>query len=662
MDLDEQVAELDPSWNNQPDTTEPSQDQSIDSQPADVEPPKKTRMKPSKLRRKKKRQTIQDEPSEGRDDSSDGNNIDEFIQKQPESFVEELDQIIVHIYKLAKQLPDLLNERECLASNQKPLLEDWEKYANDFYKTLVEISTYTNKLIQLTLPMYFDAYRGKVITRSLHEKGLTLENISILFKKIGGILSMMDEYFFLAHYHMPSWGIYSPTNTLKSQHAVEVLFFYEICRIRVIYDILNMFGVTLHKKKINPFLLTILNKAELLPPNIDQWRFPYGVSKSEAGELMVPYYSQSQVETSFKYLFLKLNLITYHSDINNYIDKLLARLGWLTIMPAKGDVMDHLDFRAPLSDGVVGQVEDNFISVDVEFSPVVTDQPHLYICSRAFIFRSILRYWELLSKRFFRNSIFIAKRIFKNEPDITKMSSWLQKVLNRKFERVFTQMRPEVNNKYNELLIPPSDKEWCIQTTPYVSESSIWTFLYPQLKSDVMNTASKDIKTIYFKPTTTEAGIFEHIAMRLFGMFLGDSINFRDIFVFNESQILPKLQFFKRVIKMPIIIQSFNRYVLLYRGKDGDDKSQTLYEYESIFDTLAAWIITMIRDFKTETATHILIRTIKKTQLEEKKFSEKEKEKKGNEAEPTSKTNEFSTFQTKAADDQANDDNRSSFF
>ena len=568
-----------------------------------------------------------------------------------------------------KKIPHPLAEKAYLDQNKKLLLENWEKYKTEYYESLVSISSKTNVLISHLYPFYEKLYQGCLERSEIVSYGFTESSLSLMAKQITCIRILMDEYFFLAHYHMPSWRIYSSTNAPKTKTPMEVPFFYEICRVRAIGDILTKLTRLLVQqvdgRPKNVSSLSTLNSFEILPPNVDKWSYVSGMSRKEPGELLVPYYSQAQLETSFKHFFLRANLISYHSDIGAYLDELWARMSWFVMAPGKGDVFDSVEFRVKMNeDQMANQVEDSFI-LNTEGGTnmkerLFQDKAVLYICNKPFIYRHILRYWEMLAKLSYRTFIFSTKRVYDNSNGIKILSKWLQERLNKKFEKVANQMRPQVFTEYSNLLIPPSDGEWCRQNAglQYINENSIWMILYPNLKSFAAALAAKDVKTIYYKPTSAEGSIMEFIVLRLFGMVMGDDLPFAKYYVYDQSKLLEHLDQLKDVIHMPTIVQSFNRYGVLYRGKDKTQRP-ILYEYKSIFDTLAAWMLIMLSDFTQEAATFVLVKVIQMQRTDLLTLTHI------GEKTQTVKTHEFSTMQTKNDNDTdvgTVEDRNSAFF
>ena len=532
------------------------------------------------------------------------------------------------------------------------------------------MSESTNIVLSIIFPIYTKWYKeGNDTFRALSvQSDLDEEMVTLLYQQSKCILIIMEEYFYLTHYYMPSWRILSSSN--KTRTPMEILFLFELARIRAINDIFTKFKSSFDrsdKTTVEHTTLSILLSLELIPPNVSKWKFQNGKERKSKSELMVPFYSISQLETSFRFLFLKINHVSFHSDVGNYIDSLLNRVSWLLISPQPKDIMDHPDFVTPLSDNVLFNLESNFI-LDYSITFDQSDEPQhlldhiknakssLMICNRNFIYRYILRYYEILNKCAYRSFIFPAKRLLTMDYHLTEMSNWLQNWLNWKFDKVQTLMRTEIFNTFSSMLIPPSDKEWVMFRHPlqYISESSVWTILYPNLKTFMVANANKDIKKIYYEPSNTDGSIMEYIVLRLITMNFAIKFDFMK-FVVLQSHLIPKIDTLKHR-EMPTIVQSFNRYCLLYKDPSSSNSSHVLYEYKSIFDVLAAWIIIMIKNFKSQAVTLAIVSILHQAK------KEMDKSDKG-QSTTHQKAGEFTTLQTRKDDnDDDNEDGKSTFF
>lgn len=604
--------------------------------------------------------------------------------EEPRTIVDFLLVKLNELYQGIKAFPQPFDDREPTNGSKKEeiFIEEWEDYKLRFFQTLVTISNYTNPILRIAFDIYTNWLNhgskafGELL--AVHDD-LNEETIETIHKQCRCILICMEEYFLLAHFYMPSWRILTATS--KTKIPMEIPFFYELCRIRAITDIFTKFRKYFQKtvevtSETNTFML--LNALELLPPNLSKWIYPFGVVGKSKTELMVPYYSLSQLESSFRILFLKVNHVGYHSDIGNYVEELLYRASWLAIGPQTKEVMNVDDLTAPLGEEIISELDDNFLwSGDEESNSAIIaklteNSGALFISNRNFTYRLILRYYAILSKTAYRSFIFVTKRyrgienqnIGENGPlfsKLPKMSAWVQEWLNWKFGKVHLQMRTEVFNYYSSILIPPSDKEWVIFRYPlqYISDNSVWTIMYDNLKEFMTKTANKDIKKLFQTPTNTEGTVVEYIILRLMTMNFASSkfdsvkFDFMKFFVVSQDALVEKIQYLKER-KMPTLVQSFNRYCLLHQESD----KPVMYEFQSIYDTLAAWLLIMISKFPKEAVTFTIINIIQ--QARQELARDHHSKNKGTEK---VKTNQFSTVQTRTEDrDEENEDGKSTFF
>jgi hypothetical protein len=411
---------------------------------------------------------------------------------------------------------------------------------------------------------------------------------------------------------------------------------------------------------------------ELVPTNLSKWKFQHGVERQSKSELMVPFYSLSQLETSFRFLFLKISHVGYHSDVGNYIEDLLNRASWLLIGPQPKEIMDLPDFSAPLSESASSRLEHNFIldyaiTFDLEDEPqhlldqIKDTSSSLMICNRNFIYRYILRYYEILGKCAYRSFIFPSKRILTLDGPLSETSSWIQEWLNWKFNKVYTLMRTEVFNTFSSILIPPSDKDWVMFRHPlqYISESSVWSILYPNLKTFMTANANKDVKKLYYNPSNTDGTIMEYIVLRLMTMNFAAKFDFMK-FVVSQQDFISKIEILKNR-EMPTIVQSFNRYCLLFKDPSSTNPVSTLYEYKSIFDVLATWLTIMLRQFKSQAVTYAIVGIL--NQAKKEMECAKSKTQNSENSNKANKSGEFTTLQTrKDENDDDNEDGKLTFF
>jgi hypothetical protein len=215
-------------------------------------------------------------------------------------------------------------------------------------------------------------------------------------------------------------------------------------------------------------------------------------TKTNQNRLYVPFYTQSQLEDSFMFLFLKLNLISFHTHIWLYIEYLLYRLAWLCIGPHSGQVLDLEIGRCSLTlHTTESPREVHFLySTQSVYTSDYSDfnlnlEKQTLMCNRDYIYRSILRYHELLIRLYLRPPVVKVVRVkVPLTPSISDFSSWWLKCLTNKFNKTFALMQTEVSQKYAEFLIPPSDREWMKYRhhLQMVGDVSIWTVLYPDIK------------------------------------------------------------------------------------------------------------------------------------------------------------------------------------
>jgi hypothetical protein len=459
------------------------------------------------------------------------------------------------------------------------------------------------------------------------------------------------------------------------------MFFYELCRIRAITDVIFRFKLHFDKKKAgttafdNYQTMTILRSSELIPPNLGKWQFPFGVKAENKNDFMVTYYSLSQLEMSFNALFLKINHVGYHSDIGRYLEELWYRMAWLMVCPHPKETLDSADYRSPLTNRAKADLNANFLASPVEVESLFDEEcktiqkdmleADLYICNRYFIYRCILRYCSLLTKTAYRSFIFTTVRILEPDAQLKEMSTWIQQWVNTKFDKVHTQVKKEVYDKFSAFLIPPSDREWVRYryAQRYVSDSSVWDVLYPNLKAFMIATAARDIKKIYYRndeqKENTDGTILECIVVRLMSMNLASfNIDFDKYFVANEKDLVNRIEQLRSKREMPILVQSFNRYCLLFRNPDVPGSPATLYEYKSIFDTIAALINTMIKYFgegdKRSLVTLAIVRAINDSKKAFQQGAEKNRRKKKEDTDMSTAVS--STLQTRKTDDDDEDE------
>ena len=127
-------------------------------------------------------------------------------------------------------------------------------------------------------------------------------------------------------------------------------------------------------------------------------------------------------------------------------------------------------------------------------------------------------------------------------------------------------------------------------------------------------------------------------------IFAGE-FDFYSMFVKTQSNIVLELEAIKNR-KMPVLLQSFNRYSLYYEEK--------IQEYPTIFDALGTLLCIMIKDFSKEMITFAISRVLEK-QEKEMEFTSKESKKKNQkeqqQQQQAATVENFSTLQTTLIDD-----------
>ncbi len=560
-------------------------------------------------------------------------------------------------------------------------IEDWEKFKIKYYNTIIDLSKTTNQLLELSFPIYIlhHARNGAQVTKIIKDLNISPSDVFTLIKQSRIILGLLDRYMVTTHYLMPSWRILNTQNHANTKTPMEICLFYEICKMRVItnfFDILTNYvpGMNSREKELNASI-NILHNLKILPPNINKWNCVYPYKHKPSNEMIIQFYSQSQLENSFKHLFLKLNLISAGNEVLIYIDEILARMASLAICAYPAKIMDIESFRSTVPKTILNNIEDKVIFntdiiedmlgynmknnlLDDCFSRFEKDCSNLFIFNQNYVVRLILRYIEILRKTIFRTIIFKPERILKPPDNVKMLSKWIQSCLNNKFEKVNQLLRAEIFEKYSNLLLPPSDPEWAAyyHSVQYISENSVWSILYPELKEFINETANKNIKTIYYEPNNNEITIVEYIVLKLFHMIFASNFNFWDFFVLDQQKLIKTYVNIIEERKMPILIQSFNRFNLLIRQIDG---TQLMLEYPSIFDTLAGFIIKMIEDFGDANITFCITETINKLRKNERVDDENSSK---NQKTINTQSNEFSSVKTRMDTEDDDAGKNRSFF
>jgi hypothetical protein len=551
-------------------------------------------------------------------------------------------KIITNMFHRIKELPSQLKENDANYYLKNIYKEEWQIYIEKFYQDIRNFSLSTNNLISIIHPIHGNwLLMGDKIFDMLMDQDPDddfLNIVTTICSLLSLILGFMNEYLMTSHHIMPSWCILSGKSITNI--PMEIAMFYEICRVRMINNVfvnfLRHINSKMTVKSSGMADIPILIAFNVLPPMFSRWRKPGTNNNYSKVEMQVCHYSMKQVDESLEYLFHQINHLGYHSTLMLYIDELFNRVSWLVNSPYNEVILNMPEGRSRFDAALANDVSNFVETIEIKESGEVfsnnidiansiksiNEKEGLYMCNSNFIYRSILRYNVILRKSMIRNQIFKVTRILDTSSEHKDLSSWLRKWVDLKFEEVFVTMKQEVSNVYAKLLIPPSDDSWTNYRFPqqYISENSVWTLLYPSLKSHMSTIAGTDIRKIYYTPEPHNGTIYEHIVLRIVSMvFSSNKMDFLEGFTVSEENILRDLYKLKKERKMPILVQSFNRYCVLFR-KNGEEH---LYEHENIFDAISFLITIMIYDFNSNNITFTMIGIMKKGKSDVLKNDEK---------------------------------------
>jgi len=493
---------------------------------------------------------------------------------------------------------------------------------------------------------------GKDFTVMVHGEHTPLgETLAIFTKLAKTLLTNMERYFLLSHTNVPNWKIISsiidscePSLVRTSKNnpiddsddtPLEVSFFMELCKVRTIWACMKL----LEENFSNPLITggdkaaKVLASQNVLPGNFRYIKLNNGrplveiLSKTSL-DYCILFMPQNQVEASFSSIFLQLNLIPYSTVIENYLQSLLNRMVWFFTCPQEGSDLNLPGYftEIDLSSGSgalndmfywlknvdrsvnVENVEQYVLSMDEALSLLNISTSAEKVTVRTpnvdYTYRSILRYIVILRKLFARNYMKFTEvnRHTSIPTDVKTVSILLQTVINNKFKVVNQRIKGNAHKKHQELLYPPSDKEWVKykHRLEYINDASIIDILYPELKNQLSSLVSKDIVKIFLHPQVTEAALFESMVLQILKLLMGDKFHFETHFVCTEKN-LPNL--FVEVyvenrekVRLPLMVQSFNRFSLYYEN--------SLHEYVSIFDCIAHLFTILVTDFSDHVQTH----------------------------------------------------------
>jgi hypothetical protein len=458
-----------------------------------------------------------------------------------------------------------------------------------------------------------------------------------------------------------------PHQVLFFMEICKIRSLYHCVEIIQIY--MSLFVEKNHRVQATPKMMTgievtkFLGAQNLLPGSFRYMRFVHNNKlmneclSTYPLEFCLMFYSQEQVETSLTSLFLELNLIPYSGVLEMYLQNLLNRACWFFICPQ--DPLDlnisrfsteiqqlssqrsqnqqytqsHFYWPDQTNDGDTNNNEID-TSINISYIEEILYQPddvlhqhnvgeennssqhnqkHFRTPNIDYTYRLILRYIVVLQKLFARNSL-KPSSILRHKTlskDIKKMSTLIQSVVNNKFKNIHQKIKGDTHKKHQQLLYPPSDKEWVRykHKLEYINESSIIEILYPELRNTISSMVNKDITKIFFHPQVTEASLFEYMVLQVVKLLIGQIFDFDSSLICLDSQLPKRYLEISSQRKMPILVQSFNRFSIYYKKE--------LHEFVSIFDCLASLFNFLTTDFPSEKLTFYcthFIKELEKTQ------------------------------------------------
>lgn len=528
--------------------------------------------------------------------------------------------------------------------------EKWELYHKTFYIFLDKFHDITSNCLLKLIPLRFliESYHNDTLKTPLpnwksryffNNKNESLVGIlkTLLISSVS-IRSNLEKYFMLSFLNIPGWKILPNIfDSVENQANLDlpdsddteppqIDFFMEMCKVRCLTHIIDITHDYVLIQEQNPSnqisgaaMIKSLVALNLLPGNfrylrlhnIDKPLQEFLTKKTFRHAVMM--YTQTQVDLSFKHAFLNLNLISYQENTENYLQFLLDRNCWFFIGPMPRNVLDmeHLSTSIILSENKQElqffETEDynDYFSFVANVLPEC-DYKNYKTPNNDFIYKTILRYMAIIKKlcvKYYLDCKEIV-RVEHLDADVSKLSKLLSEAINEKFGNIYQKIKSKIHKKHQDLLYPPSDKEWVKykHKLEYINESSIIEILYSELKNIIIATVNKDIKQIFFHPSPTEASLFEYMVLEIVNLLIGQKFEFQTELICFENELFSKIIFLQKERRMPMLLQSFNRMVFYKKG--------CIKEFKNIFDCLAFLIQDLIINFPSEKLTLFCIRFV----------------------------------------------------